>query len=191
VIVDPASGRSRERSGVGPIAYHETHPLARGLTPERMTFFAGARPLALHNTGSGDSVRRVVLASPRSWVTQDLAVLSRRGAALAPGSATQDYHTIAAAGRYPRAQGETRIVVIGDSDFASNRHLRSLYNLDLVLNAVHWAVERESEITLRPKLSTPKQFPLPIQNTCARSTASGCWSRSCCRPRSGRAAGPA
>jgi hypothetical protein len=26
-------------------------------------------------------------------------------------------------------------------------------------------VEKESEITLRPKLPTPKQFPLPIQST--------------------------
>ena len=26
-------------------------------------------------------------------------------------------------------------------------------------------MERESEITLRPKLRTPKQFPLPIQST--------------------------
>jgi ABC-type uncharacterized transport system involved in gliding motility auxiliary subunit len=119
----------------------------------------------LRNAAAGDSVRRVVLASPRSWVTQDLSVLSGRRARLAPGSATQDYHTIAAAGRYPRAGGEARLVVIGDSDFASNRYLRTLYNLDLTLNAVHWAAQRESEITLRPKLSTPKQFPLPIQNT--------------------------
>jgi ABC-type uncharacterized transport system involved in gliding motility auxiliary subunit len=164
VIIDPASGDGA--LGIRPIVYnYETHPLARGLNPDRMTFFEGARPLVVHNTGPGDEVRRVVLASPRSWVTQDLSVLSGRRAELAPDGARQDYHTIAAAGRFPRAGGEARLVVIGDSDFASNRHLRSLYNLDLVLNAVHWAVERESEITLRPKLSTPKQFPLPIQST--------------------------
>jgi len=167
VIIDPASGASSEGApGVDPIAYHyESHPLSRGLNPDRMTFFAGARPLVLHNVGPGDSVRRVVLASPSSWVTQDLSVLARPRKALAPDGARQDYHVIAAAGRYPRAGGEARIVVIGDSDFASNRYLRALYNLDLALNAVHWAVERESEITLRPKLRTPKQFPLPIQNT--------------------------
>ncbi len=167
VIVDPASGEASEGSpGVDPIAYnYETHPLTRGLNPDRMTFFSGARPLAVHNTASGDSVRRVVLASPRSWVTPDLSVLSHRSRRLEPGSAPLDYHAIAAAGRYPRPGGEARIVVFGDSDFASNRYLRALYNLDLALNAVHWAVERESEITLRPKLRTPRQFPLPIQNT--------------------------
>ena len=167
VIVDPASGAASDgASGTEPIAYnYESHPVAQGLTPDRMTFFAGVRPLVPHNPGPDDSVRRVVLASPRSWVTQDLSALSGRTALARPETARQDYHAIAAAGRYPRAGGEARIVVIGDSDFASNRYLRALYNLDLALNAVHWAVEKESEITLRPKLRTPKQFPLPIQST--------------------------
>jgi len=167
VIVDPASGAGTDAApGVDPIAYnYESHPLSRGLNPDRMTFFAGARPLLVRNAGPDDSVRRVVLASPHSWVTPDLSVLSKRRVAPAPDGAARSYHTIAAAGRYPRAGGEARIVVIGDSDFASNRYLRALYNLDLVMNAVHWAVERESEITLRPKLRTPNQFPLPIQNT--------------------------
>jgi hypothetical protein len=166
VIVDPASRASLEGAqGVEPIAYnYETHPLSRGLGPDRMTFFSGVRPFVLHNPAPGDSVRRVVLASPRSWVTTDLSVLSGATRRLEPDGAREDYHVIVAAGRYPRAEGEARIVAIGDSDFASNRHLRSLYNLDLMLNAVHWAVERESEITLRPKLQTPNQFPLPIQN---------------------------
>ncbi len=167
VIVDPASGASGGGgAGVDVVAYnYESHPLARGLTPDRMTFFSGARPVVAHNAESGDSVGRVVLASPRSWLSPDLAVLSQRRGGLVPGSARQDYHAIAVAGRYPRPHGETRIVVFGDSDFASNRYLRALYNLDLTLNAVHWAVEHESEITLRPKLRTPKQFPLPLQNT--------------------------
>jgi hypothetical protein len=167
VIIDPASGAPEDGAhGVDPIAYnYETHPLTQGLTPEHMTFFAGARPLVARNAGPNDSVRRIVLASPRSWVTQDLSVLSGRATEPSPGSADQDYHAIAAAGRYPRGGGEARIVAFGDSDFASNQYLRALYNLDLILNAVHWAVERESDITLRPKLRTPKQFPLPIQST--------------------------
>ena len=167
VIVDPNSGESSEGApSIDPIAYnYESHPLTRGLNSGRMTFFAGARPLVVQNAGPGDDVRRVVLASPRSWVTRDLSVLSKRRARLAPDGAEQAYQTIAAAGRYPRPGGEARIVVVGDSDFASNRYLRALYNLDLAINAVHWIVERESEITLRPKLRTPKQFPLPIQST--------------------------
>jgi hypothetical protein len=167
VLVDPASRAEGDGApGLEPIAYnYETHPLARGLGPERMTFFSGVRPLALHNPGPDAHVQRVVLASPRSWVSSDLSLLARRGAPGPSDGAREDYQVIAAAGRYPREGGEARIVVIGDSDFASNRYLRALYNLDLVLNAVHWLAEREPEITLRPKLRTPQQFPLPIQGS--------------------------
>ena len=44
----------------------------------------------------------------------------------------------------------TRIVVIGDSDFAANGRL-SGGNRDLVMNAVNWLVERESLIGVGPK----------------------------------------
>ena len=75
------------------------------------------------------------------------------------------YQTLAAAGRYPRAGGEARIVVFGDADFASNRYLRSLYNLDLALNSLHWATERESGVTLRPKVRETVQFPVPLNDS--------------------------
>ena len=91
VIIDPASGGAVGGDpGVDPIAFnYETHPLARGLNADRMTFFAGARPLVAHNTGSGDNVRRVVLSSPRSWrVPGSLAALpSRRSARARRGAA--------------------------------------------------------------------------------------------------------
>ncbi len=60
---------------------------------------------------------------------------------------------------------ETRIFAVGDSDFASNRYLRALYNLDLVMNGVHWALEREAQIALRPKIRDTVQFPLPVQDS--------------------------
>jgi ABC-type uncharacterized transport system involved in gliding motility auxiliary subunit len=69
-----------------------------------------------------------------------------------------------AAGRFPRGGKETRIVVFGDSDFASNRYLRALYDLDILLNSIHWAVEREAQITLRPKIRDTVQFPMPLEN---------------------------
>jgi hypothetical protein len=34
-----------------------------------------------------------------------------------------------------------------------------------VVNAVHWATDREAAVTLRPKVLTPYQSPLPPQTT--------------------------
>jgi ABC-type uncharacterized transport system involved in gliding motility auxiliary subunit len=74
---------------------------------------------------------------------------------------------LVAVGSYERSPRETRVVAFGDADVASNQYLRTLYNLDLVLNAVLWASEREPDITIRPKavVSGRLQLPLPLQNT--------------------------
>ncbi len=45
----------------------------------------------------------------------------------------------------------TRLVVIGDSDFASNIHIQNGGNGDLFLNAVNWLAEEEHLINIRPK----------------------------------------
>lgn len=46
---------------------------------------------------------------------------------------------------------KTRLVVIGDSDFASNQYFYSLGNSDLFLNSVNWLAEEEELISIRPK----------------------------------------
>jgi len=167
VLVDPASGALESQAeGLAPVAHNfETHPITRGLDDNRMTFFAGVRPFELVKPRVEDELEGVVLASHRSFVREDLSLLERTRGSIDPDGARQTYHPIVAAGRYPREGRDTRIVAFGDADFASNRYLRALYNLDLVLNAVHWATEREADITLRPKIRDTVQFPLPLANT--------------------------
>ncbi len=45
----------------------------------------------------------------------------------------------------------TRIVIIGDTDFASNEHIQNGGNGDLFLNSVTWLAEEERLIYIRPK----------------------------------------
>ncbi len=172
VLVDPASGRmDGDAPGVNPLAFHYgSHPISRGLGASRMTFFRGARSFELRKPEVEDDLWSVVLASSRSWLAEDLEVLERRSPPLRPASARSDYHPLVVAGRYQREAGETRIVAFGDADLASNRHLRTLYNLDLTLNAVHWVASREPAIKLLPKarVAGGDQFALPIQNTLTR-----------------------
>ena len=44
-----------------------------------------------------------------------------------------------------------RMVVCGDSDFASNLYVTVLGNKDFFLNIVHWLAEAEELISIRPK----------------------------------------
>jgi hypothetical protein len=178
VIVDPASasidGCVR---GLCPLvyAYATSHPIARGLDDTRMTFFRGARSFRLRKPDVEDRLVAVALASVRSWIDPDLGALARTAPPERPLDEAGDYHPLLVAGSYARGGRETRIVAIGDRDFASNRDLRGLYNLDLALNAVHWAAAHEAAITLRPKVAVSgrMQFPIPVQNTFTRFQSLG------------------
>ena len=55
---------------------------------------------------------------------------------------------------------EGRIVVIGDSDFASNSRINILGNSDFFLNIINWLLEEEELISIRPKQSTGQVFTL-------------------------------
>ena len=58
------------------------------------------------------------------------------------------------AGKAPAADApkpETRIVVIGDSDFATNNYLGISGNRDMFLNTVNWLAQQENLISIRPK----------------------------------------
>ena len=167
VIVDPASGAvDGERQGLSPIAFnYSEHPVTHGLNRNRMTFFRRARSFALRKPDPSDVLRAVVHASGQSWLHDDSGDPSESTVLARPQLEPPGYHPIVVTGRYRRDGAETRIVAFGDSDFASNRYLRALYNLDLVVNAVHWIVKREAAITLRPKAAQLIQFPVPIQNS--------------------------
>jgi hypothetical protein len=168
LIVDPASGPVTEGAvaGLNLIAFnYESEPATRGLGPNRVTYFPGVRPLELRKPRTGDRVRQLVLSSFRAWVSDDLTWLERRGGRPERGDERQSYQVIAASGSYPRDGRETRVVAFGDADFASNQNLRAVYNLDLAMNAIHWASQREPAITMRPKVRQTIQFPVPINDS--------------------------
>ena len=110
-------------------------------------------------------MRAVAFASRRSWLAPNAAAVQRGAAPEEPAQRQEEYWPVLAVGAYPRPGGETRIAVFGDADFASNRYLRTLYNLDLLMNTIHWVAQREDEITLRPKSLTPDQYPLTPQQS--------------------------
>jgi hypothetical protein len=140
--------------------------VTRGLDGTRMIFLRRTRPvIAARKPQPDDEVRAVAFASRRSWLAPNAAAVQRGAAPEEPAEREENYWPVLSLGAYPRPGGETRIAVFGDADFASNRYLRALYNVDLLMNAIHWVAQREDEITLRPKSLTPDQYPLTPQQS--------------------------
>lgn len=168
LVVDPASADIDGAAPMlSPIAFHYgAHPVTRGLDRNRVTFFQSARSFELRKPRPDDRLRAAVTTSGDAWLTRELDALSGMRTPVQPPDTRTDYRALVAVGEYRReGPTATRIVAFGDSDLASNRYLRALYNLDLVMNALHWATQRDSEITLRPKSGATLQFPVPVQNS--------------------------
>lgn len=51
-----------------------------------------------------------------------------------------------------------RLVVVGDSDFASNELIGNYQNRDLFVNAVNWLVDDTDQIAIRPPVSRASRF---------------------------------
>ena len=63
----------------------------------------------------------------------------------------------------------TRLVVVGDSDFASNAQLANVGNAELLVNSVNWLVERETLVGISAK--KPEQVRLSLSRAQVRNIA--------------------
>lgn len=170
VIVDPPAGVTADgTTGRSSIASsYSQHPVTHGLGSRTLTLFLTARPiLPVRKPQPDDELRALVFSSPQAWLAPALGRVSRAVAPARPPDAVPQRWPFVAAGRYLRGGHQTRIALFGDASFADNGHLRALYNLDLLLNAVHWVAQREEAIALRPRLLTPNQDPLTPQQSLA------------------------
>ena len=167
LVVDPVSDAvDGDIRGLSPIVFnYATHPVTEGLETNRNTVFRRSRSFDLEKPMPQDRLKALVYTSPYAWRHEGALPIGSREPPPKPESVRNNYHHLVVAAQYPRGESEGRIVAFGDRDFVSNRYLRALYNLDLAMNAAHWAVARSDRITLRPKSAGLVQFPVPIANS--------------------------
>jgi ABC-type uncharacterized transport system involved in gliding motility auxiliary subunit len=154
------------------ITTYEQHPITKNF--EVASFFPLA--LAVKTTEKmPDRVSAQILAktSPNSWLKRDMEELKAELRAEGRPAYNERLDekgpvpVAAVATVTPQRRGSSeqepknaRLVVFGDSDFASNNYLNLSGNRDLFLNTVSWLAEEENLIAIRPKESG--QFFNPV-----------------------------
>jgi hypothetical protein len=133
------------------------------------TYFPGATAvLPQENVPDSVELLPLVWTSPESWLETKYIVgedavfddeTDRKGS-LAIGVSLIDSSVSSADGAK-----ETRMVVIGDSDFASNRHFRNGNNSDLFLTSVNWLAAGEEIISVDRKVLPLRQLILDPEET--------------------------
>jgi ABC-type uncharacterized transport system involved in gliding motility auxiliary subunit len=176
VVVDISGvGRLLGTDETVPVAVnYPSHPIVQGL--DTLTAFPLARSVTPVSGGVNNRLAQTfVETSPKSWAETDLKTMltggkvtfdeakgDKRGP-VSIAAATSAPVTAAAPMEKPsadEAKPETRVVVFGDSDFASNLALGVSGNTDLFMNAVNWLAQQENLIAIRPKEADDRRITM-------------------------------
>lgn len=188
--IDPGHDVVLDVSGMGQLigadasvpvaASYPTHAITQGFA--LMTAFPLARSVSPISGGAnGRSAQTIIETSARSWAETNLAHLrsdtpaelnepqgdkpgpvSIAAAASAPATdapTTPGDAAKAKNGEEPK-KPETRLAVIGDSDFAANSVVGVSGNRDLFLNTVNWLAQQENLIAIRPKQAADRRLTM-------------------------------
>lgn len=136
-----------------------SHAITRDLKSS-LAFFPLSRSIAV---AAADGVTTTELASSSeySWAEINLEGLKSGEVANDPGEDTTGPIPLAYAVEY--AKTGSRMVVIGDSDFAANQFYASYDNGTFILNAIDWAAMQENLINIAPKTATTRYLVPPTK----------------------------
>jgi ABC-type uncharacterized transport system involved in gliding motility auxiliary subunit len=156
-----------------PIAgqYAQDHPITAEM--RSATFFPMSRSVVLHPE-RGRGLMTIVASGPDAWAERDLEDWRLTGRAVFdegdlpapvplavaghPPSGREDEAGDEAASGDEDARAEPRLVVFGDSDFATNEYIEALRNKDLFVNSVNWLLGDVEQIAVRPNVSRASRF---------------------------------
>jgi ABC-type uncharacterized transport system involved in gliding motility auxiliary subunit len=165
-------------------ASYPPHPITEQF--RLLTAFPMSRSVTAMAATGTRTARSIIETSERSWAETDVAELLDSGkvemqldkgdvagpvsigaavAAVAPDAeAAAEAANLTAQPGEPKkdepAKSETRVAVIGDSDFAANAYLGIQGNKDLFANTVNWLAQQENLIAIRPKEMSDRRVTL-------------------------------
>lgn len=140
------------------------HPITEALSASGvMTIFPVVRSVRVAaRLPAGVKAQTLMSTSPQSWAETDLAALANNRSVFDTGRDQKGPISIAAVVTVAAEQVEgqdkrkqrapaARLVVIGDSEFATNNFITLQGNADFFLHAVSWLAEEKDLIAIRPR----------------------------------------
>jgi gliding motility-associatede transport system auxiliary component len=171
LVIDPISSVSGTGGAYPAVASYPRHPITEGFN-RVITMFPLVRSVSAAPAGSdGKSAQSFIETSPQSWAETDLKSLFANqppekdtakgdkagpisiGVAVSAPAADAPAPPPPAPGTdsNPPPKPETRVAVLGDSDFVVNNALQVDGNRDLFINMVGWLAQQENLLSIRPR----------------------------------------
>jgi ABC-type uncharacterized transport system involved in gliding motility auxiliary subunit len=134
--------------------YSSQHPVTSRLGT-LFTAFPTARSVQAGAAPGQVELTELVYTSDQSWAETDLAALEA-GEQIMPEEGIDLIGPVPLGVAAENWSSGGRVVVFGDSEFASSALFSYLGNGDLAVNAVDWVSEQEGLISLTPKAATQR-----------------------------------
>ncbi len=167
VIVDRALAVFGQATTPMAQEYDGSHPITALL--REPAIFPIVRSIELDESAQG-AYSILAKTGPESWAERDLEGWRASGRAEYDERDLMGPVPIAIAGspepadaaHAPHGTEQTpgRLVVFGDSDFATNEYLDALRNRDLFVNSINWLAGDVGQITVRPNVSRASSFQM-------------------------------
>jgi len=132
-----------------------SHPITKDFEGS-MTFFPLSRSVETI-PGTGTSPTELMKTSEESWAETEAASGNVK---FDEGKDRKGPIVLGVAANKTEGDKEARLVVIGDSDFASNQFFGIQRNGDLFMNSVNWLAQDEDLISIRPKSAADRKVSM-------------------------------
>jgi ABC-type uncharacterized transport system involved in gliding motility auxiliary subunit len=164
---------SRRVQGLGPadatVTQYGNHPITQDFG-NSLSFYSLARPLDIKPI-AGIQVVPLLYTSDRSWAETNLTArplkldaTDSRGPLVLGAALSRSVKPTATPNATP-TPSESRLVVIGNSSFATDGLLRQGVNSDVFVNAVRWLGQQDSApLSISPKTTRDRRINLSAQD---------------------------
>ncbi|MFH1681366.1 MAG: GldG family protein, partial [Candidatus Eisenbacteria bacterium] len=148
VVVDPSSRLYGVDMQVPVVVEYDRHDATRAL--RGASLFPGARPLLLGSVKAAGELRSLFRTGESAWEETDSLLLAAGKAVFEEGEDRMGPLQLGGVVSVPAEGGGTgRILVVGDSDFASNRFFEVGANGDLFVDLVGWLARDDGPLGIR------------------------------------------
>lgn len=156
-IIDQSSNQPTIAVGIPSAQHAITQKLSN-----QVAILQGSRSVSIGTTSSGVTPTIILSTSQQAWGETDLAALKAQQS-IKPDQGVDLFGPVPLALAAQNSTNSARLVVFGNSLFATNYYANAYGNSDLFINSVDWAAGQENIISLTPKETTTRTFTPPAQ----------------------------
>lgn len=132
--------------------YSPTHPITQNLTENYIVILPQARSISITAEKENVTQTQIILTTDQSWGESELA--SGETPSFDPEKDLPGPLNLAVAGENAETKG--RVVVFGNSVYATDDAFDAYGNGNIFINSIDWAAEQEDLLNITPRQSIPR-----------------------------------